>query len=103
MQTPVKEIIAQVILPPVIIRRIIEHGSVHESLVSGYLDVRDLLTYLIDAPVSTKTLIAYRGACLFSKYQLVGDNENQENQQPFILLCKPDYVPIYIISNNGVI
>jgi hypothetical protein len=71
----------------------IEHALVYNALQYGLITVEEVLTYLLDHPVTTSTLIAYRHVLLASPKaeQYCGDTH-------FLCRASPEYGAIYANS-----
>ncbi len=83
-------------------RQTIVHGSTYEALSNKFLNIEDILNYLLEKDIDHKTMIAYRAVCNSNIDQIVVGNPNPDyNGKPFILLTPHDgYVGIYAISST---
>jgi len=70
----------------------VEIGSVQDALYFKYIDVGDVLRYLIGKPLSCRRLAAYRACCYF-----MHPNMHLVDNVHFLRLCSiPEYIALFL-------
>lgn len=95
------------------ITQVVEHGSIYQSLIKGFISVDEILTWLANLPSTQhndNTFIAYRLACMYksTKQHYVADADDADDvhavtTKVHILskLKNPEYGAIYIQSGGN--